>query len=249
MVMKIDQGSNQIAAASQNLAEGATEQASAVQQIMASVTEIASQSRNNANEVEKVKRMVFEADERLNVGNQKMREMVQATEEIRAASEDIQKVIKAIDDIAFNTNILALNASVEAARAGEHGKGFGVVAEEVRNLAGRSAQASGQTAEMLENAIVKILRGSELAKDTEKVLEEISVYIREITVLSKNIAEASSEQAASATQIDKALAQVTDITHMNSAASEECAASSEELAHLANGLNRVVDRFHLKARK
>ena len=241
--MQIDQGSGQIADASRNLAEGATEQASAVEEISASVTEIADKSRMNAREVDEVKKMIIEADERLDLGNTKMDELVQAMTEIREASENIQKVIKVIDDIAFNTNILALNASVEASRAGEQGKGFGVVAEEVRNLAGRCTVASRQTAEMIEDSIRKVQRGFVLAEDTEKDLRVISEYIDKITVLSKNIALASEEQAVSAAQIDDALAQVADITQTNSATSEQCAAASEVLADQAKNLNIQMEKF------
>lgn len=204
---QIDNGSSQIASASQTLAQGSSEQASAIQQITASVTDIANKTKDNARKASEVNDIVIRAKSDADEGNRCMKEMIVAMHEINESSENIQKIIKVIDDIAFNTNILALNATVEAARAGEQGKGFAVVAEEVRNLAGRSAEASRQTAEMIEDSIEKVKHGSALVGDTERALEVISDMIDNIMGLSANISSASSEQATATSQIDDALAQ------------------------------------------
>ncbi|MBQ2319801.1 MAG: methyl-accepting chemotaxis protein, partial [Lachnospiraceae bacterium] len=243
---QISIGSGQIAAASQTLAQGSTEQASAIQQIVASITDIANKTKDNAEQANEVNNIVVQAKDDVVAGNQRMHEMVEAMREINEASENIQKIIKVIDDIAFNTNILALNATVEAARAGEQGKGFAVVAEEVRNLAGRSAEASSQTAEMIEDSIVKVKRGSELAKDTAEALAVISDMIDRITGLSADIATASNDQATATAQIDQALMQVSQVVQTNSATSQQCASASEELSGQARGLEREVSKFKLK---
>lgn len=239
-------GSGQIASASQTLAQGSTEQASAIQQISASVTDIANKTKDNAAQANEVNRIVLETKDDIISGNEYMHEMVTAMEEINEASENIQKIIKVIDDIAFNTNILALNASVEAARAGEHGKGFAVVAEEVRNLAGRSAQASSQTAGMIEDSIEKVKRGSHLAKETAKSLALVSEMVDKITSLSMDITEASNNQALATAQIDQALAQVSHVIQTNSATSQQCASASEELSGQIRGLEMQVSKFKLK---
>lgn len=243
---QINLGSGQIAAVSQTLAQGSTEQASAIQQITASITDIANKTKGNAEQSDEVLRIVTQAKEDVIKGNHRMEEMVHAMKEINEASENIHKVIKVIDDIAFNTNILALNATVEAARAGEQGKGFAVVAEEVRNLAGRSAEASGQTAEMIEDAIAKAKVGEELAKQTEESLNVISDMIDQIAELSGNIATTSNDQATATSQIDQALMQVSQVVQTNSATSEECASASEQLSGQARGLNQEIEKFHLK---
>lgn len=242
---QIAQGSYKIADASKNLADGATAQASAIEQITASVSKIADKSKNNAAEVNDVQKLIIDADSTIRSANEKMQEMMTAMKEIKSGSEDIQKIIKVIDDIAFNTNILALNASVEASRAGEHGKGFVVVAEEVRNLAGRSAEASKQTADMIENSIQRVQKGSKLADDTRNALQIISELVERITVSGNIIARTSDEQAASASQIDSALMQISQITQTNSATSEECAAASEELSAQTRTLNTQISKYKL----
>lgn len=243
---QIGTGSAQIASASQTLAQGSSEQASAIQQITASVTDIANKTKDNAKKASDVNDIVIHAKNDADEGNRCMREMIVAMKEINESSENIQKIIKVIDDIAFNTNILALNATVEAARAGEQGKGFAVVAEEVRNLAGRSAEASRQTAELIEDSIEKVKHGTALVGDTEKALALISDMIEKITSLSANISSASNEQAVATSQIDDALAQVSQVVQTNSATSEECASASEELSGQARGLENTLAGFKTK---
>ena len=243
---QISHGSSQIAAASQTLAQGSTEQASAIEQIAASISDIAGKTKNNASQADEVNQIVLQAKEDVLEGNKRMQEMVSAMGEINEASENIQKIIKVIDDIAFNTNILALNATVEAARAGEQGKGFAVVAEEVRSLAGRSAEASSQTAEMIEDSIHKVKRGGELAQETAEALRIVSEMIEKITGLSEDIAKASNEQASATAQIDQALMQVSQVVQTNSATSQQCASASEELSGQAQGLEEELSRFQLK---
>ena len=243
---QITTGSEQIAAASQTLAQGSSEQASAIQEISASITDIANKTKDNAQKAAEVNDIVVHAKSDADESNRCMREMIQAMNEINESSENIQKIIKVIDDISFNTNILALNATVEAARAGEQGKGFAVVAEEVRNLAGRSAAASKQTADMIEDSIAKVKHGSGLVEDTAKALGVISEMIDKINGLSANISDASNEQASATSQIDDALTQVSQVVQTNSATSEECASASEELSGQARGLEIALSRFKLK---
>ncbi|MGE4354792.1 MAG: methyl-accepting chemotaxis protein, partial [Oscillospiraceae bacterium] len=135
---QVASGSNLVSESSVTLSQGATEQASTVEELTASVEEISSQTSQNAKNAEKANDLALNAKSNANSGNEQMKEMLSAMDEINTSSGSIYKIIKVIEDIAFQTNILALNAAVEAARAGQHGKGFAVVAEEVRTLAARS---------------------------------------------------------------------------------------------------------------
>ena len=245
--MQVTTGSEQVASASQSLAQGSTEQASSLEEITASIDEIANRTRANAEQANNANKLVHEAKDGAVKGNAQMGEMIEAMNDINHASENISKIIKVIDDIAFQTNILALNAAVEAARAGSHGKGFAVVAEEVRNLAGKSAKAASETAELIEDSISKIAKGSKLAEDTAKALETIVLNIEQIVSLISNIATASNEQATAITQIDQALGQVSQVVQSNSATSEQCAAASEELSNQAMRLRELIAKFKLRA--
>ena len=244
--MQVTTGSEQVASASQSLAQGSTEQASSLEEIAASIDDIADRTKANAEQANNANKLVHEAKEGALKGNVQMGEMIEAMHDINHASENISKIIKVIDDIAFQTNILALNAAVEAARAGAHGKGFAVVAEEVRNLAGKSAQAANETAELIEDSISKIAKGSKLAEDTANALETIVLNIEQIVGLISNIAEASNEQATAITQIDQAIGQVSQVVQSNSATSEQCAAASEELSNQAFRLRELISGFKLR---
>jgi methyl-accepting chemotaxis protein len=200
----------------------------------------------NAEQTREAKQLVEEARSSALAGNDDMQEMVEAMKKINVSSENISKIIKVIDDIAFQTNILALNAAVEAQRAGSHGKGFAVVAEEVRNLAGKSAAASKETAELIEDSIKKVNHGSEIAENTAAALRDIMERVDRIVELIREIAESSDIQAAEAAQIDQALSQVSNVVQTNSATSEECAAACEELSGQAENLRRLLEHYKLR---
>lgn len=240
------EGARQVEMASQNLASASTEQASAVVEITASIEGIAKSTSENTKDVVKVNDLTQTAKTEADNGNEQMTKMIEAMNDISASSQNIAKIMKVIDDISFQTNILALNASVEAARAGVHGKGFAVVAEEVRSLAGKSSDAAAEIDEMIGDTIKKINAGSEIAADTAEELKKIVSDIDEIADIMENIATMSKEQATSVDQVNTGIEQISAAVQNNSATSEECAASSVELASQAEGLMKQIRYYRLK---
>ncbi|MBD7911702.1 methyl-accepting chemotaxis protein [Clostridium cibarium] len=243
---QVSAGSKQVADSSTALSQGAMEQASSIEELTTSVEEISAQTKMNAEIAAKVNGIAEDAKLNAEEGHGQMEEMKRAVEEINNSSSNIYKIIKVIDEIAFQTNILALNAAVEAARAGQHGKGFGVVAEEVRNLAARSAKAAKETANMIEGSIEKAEVGTKIVNETAEVLNRIVGDTIKVAEFIDQITRASNEQAESIEQVNEGIMQVSDVVQTNSATSEESAAASEELASQAELLKGQVNQFKLK---
>jgi methyl-accepting chemotaxis protein len=240
-------GTRLVSDGSQEISQGATEQASAIEQLTASVSQIAEQTRSNAMSANKASELTSAAASEATLGNERMQAMEKAMDEINEASNSISKIIKVIDDIAFQTNILALNAAVEAARAGVHGKGFAVVAEEVRNLAARSASAAKETTELIEGSIGKTAAGTKIADDTAAALKTILDGVEAAAELVSEIAAASGEQATAIAQVDRGIEQMSQVVQTNSATSEEAAAAAEELSSQAEMLKNLVGQFKLSS--
>jgi methyl-accepting chemotaxis protein len=240
---QIASGSSQMAASSQALSQGATESASSLEEVMASLNQMSAQISQNAENAGSASSLTGEARELADQGNEQMGRLVTAMEEINGAGNKISRIIKVIDEIAFQTNLLALNAAVEAARAGQHGKGFAVVAEEVRNLAGRSAQAAKETSELIEEAVAKARNGSEISDQTVTSLKAIVGGVSKVADLVDEIAVASSEQAQGIGQVNTGLGQIDQVTQQNTATAEESAAAAEELSQQARHLQNMLGGF------
>lgn len=243
---QVSSGSSQVSDSSQALSQASTQQASSVEELTASLEEISAQTRQNAQNANQANEMALIAKGDAVNGNERMKEMLKAMNEINEASSNIAKIIKVIDEIAFQTNILALNAAVEAARAGQHGKGFAVVAEEVRNLAARSANAAKETTVLIEGSIKKAEDGTKIASETAGALNTIVDVVTKAANLVGEIAVASNEQALGIAQINQGIQQVSLVVQTNSATSEESAAASQELSSQADRLNKLVSKFKLK---
>jgi methyl-accepting chemotaxis protein len=243
--VQVAQDAELVSQASKALADGSTQQASVLEEISASMHEIAAQTQRNADHALQANELASRSREAAERGDGQMQEMILAMGEISAAGQNISKIIKVIDEIAFQTNLLALNAAVEAARAGIHGKGFAVVAEEVRNLAARSAKAAKETSELIASSVAKTENGSRIADRTAGGLREIVEGITQASALVAEIASASREQAQGITQINQGLAQVDQVNQQSAARTEESAATANELALQANHLRELLSRFKL----
>ncbi|EOT24673.1 hypothetical protein C805_02885 [Eubacterium sp. 14-2] len=244
---EVANASSQLSSSAQTLSQGTAEQASSVQELAARISVISEEVKDTADGALDVRSQTHQTGEEVFLCNQKMQTLVEAMEKIQASSEEIEKILKTIDDIAFQTNILALNAAVEAARAGSAGKGFAVVAEEVRNLAGKSAQAAKNTSELIGNSTDAVHIGTGIAQNTADVLLGVVNSIQTVVEAIDHIAVISGEQSESVERVSEGINQISVVVQSNSATAEEGAAASEQLSAEAASLKELVGQFTLSS--
>jgi len=237
---QVASASGQVSSASQSLAEGSAEQAASIEETSSSLEEMSSMTKQNADNAGQADNLMKEANEIIIKANESMSNLTTSMEDISTASEETFKIIKTIDEIAFQTNLLALNAAVEAARAGEAGAGFAVVAEEVRNLAMRSADAAKNTAELIEDTVKKTKNGSDLVSGANEAFSEVSVSAAKVGELVGEIAAASNEQAQGIGQVNIAVTEMDKVVQQNAANAEESASASEEMNAQAEQMKMFV---------
>ena len=236
----------QVNTGAQSLSQGATEQASSIEELSANMQDISHSIQASTKTAGEAYKLQGEAGVAVLQSNEKMEEMRKAMDDITSKSNEISKIIKTIDDIAFQTNILSLNAAIEAARAGAAGKGFAVVADEVGNLAQKSAKAAQNTGLLIEETIEAVEKGAKITEETAESLNSVSKSTEEVNTLIEKISSASSKDLEGITSLNQGLQQISSVVQANSATAEQSAAASEELTGQANKMNELVERFQLK---
>lgn len=242
---QVNAGAEQISSGAQALAQGATQQASSVQELSSAIQELSGQTTSEAEKAVEAAKFLEEIKGEVEKSNNQMDMMREAMEDISTQSTAIKGIIKTIDDIAFQTNILALNAAVEAARAGTAGKGFSVVADEVRNLAGKSAEAAKKTNQLIENSVHAVQNGAELTQKTADSLSTVAEGSLKAVDTLNRITAAYHKQANRLSEIAKGVDQIADVVQTNSATAEESAAASEELSGQATMMRDQIALFKL----
>jgi methyl-accepting chemotaxis protein len=237
--------SGEFSKSSQMLASGASEQAASLQEVGASVSELHSSAQESSQQTRVLAAAATTARGSSEQGKQQMQALAAAMAEIQQSSGEIQSILKVIDGIAFQTNLLSLNAAVEAARAGEAGKGFAVVAEEVRTLAQRSASAARNTAELIAQAAQRAQRGTEIGERVAKVLGDIDANTATFVELLAQIEQRAVSQAQGIEQINQAMEELDKVTQGTAATSEEFAATTQEISAQVVCLRDVVASFRV----
>ena len=252
VVANVRSGSEGVATASAEIAQGnndlsarTEQQASALEETAASMEELSSTVKQNADSARQANQLALKASTVAVRGGAVVGEVVETMKGINDASRKISDIISVIYGIAFQTNILALNAAVEAARAGEQGRGFAVVASEVRSLAGRSAEAAKEIKSLINASVEKVEQGTTLVDQAGATMSEVVMSIKRVTDLMGEISAASNEQAAGVSQVGEAVQQMDQVTQQNAALVEEMAAAASSLQSQADDLVQVVAVFKL----
>lgn len=234
---------SEVSKGSMSLSDSVQQQAASMEQTSATMTEMNSAIETNAQNAANVDKLEHELQKNSVNAGQVMKQTINAMGEIQDSSKRIEEIVTLIDSIAFQTNLLALNAAVEAARAGEHGRGFAVVAGEVRALAQKSADAAREINQLIGDSINVINRGTELASQSETVLEQMNESIDKVTQMIADIANSSAEQSRGVNEVNQALHLIDQVTQQNAALVEETSAASQSMQDQADELEQQMSFF------
>jgi methyl-accepting chemotaxis protein len=240
---QVASASGQVSSASQSLAQGTSQQAAGIEETSASIEEMASMTKHNADNANQANTLMIDTSQVVNEANRSMGELTESMKEISHASEETANIIRTIDEIAFQTNLLALNAAVEAARAGEAGAGFATVADEVRNLAMRAADAAKNTTDLIEGTVKKIKKGSDIVGKTNEAFAKVAAGAKKVGEIVGEIKAASYEQAQGIEQINKAINEMERVVQKNASNAEESASASEEMSAQSETLKGFVGQL------
>lgn len=243
---QVDEEADQVSTRVQTLSEGTVEQSRSVDGLVSNVAEITSQIQQSAVRCADASELVDKANGYAIETDEKMTELKEATRNINESSTKIGSIIKTIDEIAFQTNILALNAAVEAEHAGSAGKGFSVVAEEVRNLASKSADAAQNTVELIGSSMEASRSGAESTNHAISSMQVINECIQSIKVLMDEIVSASVQQSEMIASVETGIREISQVVQTNSEAAEESALVSKELSDQARMLNHLIGQFRIE---
>ncbi len=243
---QVNVSANQVSSKAQMLSEGTLEQSASVDGLVSNVTEITSQIKSSAVRCGDASELVDKANGYAAEADTKMAQLIEATKNIDHSSAQIGSIIRTIEDIAFQTNILALNASVEAARAGEAGKGFSVVAEEVRGLAAKTGEAAQETGVLIGRSIQDVKMGTESTSHAISAMQIINDCIQSIKTLMDDIALASIQQSEMIALVEEGIKEISNVVQTNTSAAEESAAVSKGLSEQARTLNNLIGQFRIK---
>ena len=242
---QVANGSEQVSSGAQILAIGAEEQADSIEKLAIAVNEISEQVRVTKENADKARNQTDRAGAQVSESNQQMQEMISAMNIISERSDEIYKIVKTIQDIAFETNLLALNASVEAARVGELGTGFAVIAREIRSLADKTAMASKNTTALIKESVAAVKNGEKVAHTAADSLLQVIECTKQVIFMVDRIASATENQHKSISNITAEVRQVSDVVQNNASISEELAAASEELSTQTQMLDHMIGQFQL----
>jgi methyl-accepting chemotaxis protein len=237
--------SEQIAEGNNDLSSRTDQQASALAETASAMEQLNSTVKLNADNSEQASQEASSASRTATQGGESVHQVVDTMNDLNKSSQEIAGIISTIDSIAFQTNILALNASVEAARAGEHGRGFAVVAEEVRRLAQRSADAAREINTLISNNLERVNHGNERAEEASKSTEEIVAAIARVTSIMKEISYASAEQSTGVQEVGRAVTEMDQVTQQNAALVQESANAANSLRQNAHSLLHAMEVFKL----
>lgn len=235
--------SGQIASSAQSLARGASSQASAVEELSASISEISIQTKQNADYAESAARLADTMRDDASSSFTQMEALIEAVGEINKASNAIRYVLKVIDEVAFETNILSLNASVEAARVGDQGKGFAVVSKEIQSLSKKTSDSAKETAALIADTLGKTKLGVQLAESAHEAMQKVVANVMESSRIAGDIALSSKEQMLAIEQINQGIHQVALVVHQNNTVADESASVSDKMSKQATTLSGLVSRF------